>query len=82
MTDKDTWEEQYGQVAYNAYWDSASGKTFDGRSMPRWDQLGDAVRSHWVAAATRVATRAMQTGTNLPRPVSRETSTEEVPDGA
>lgn len=74
------WDRQYGELAYNAYWDSAQGRTFDGRTMPRWDELGDAVRSHWIRAAARVATKAMTRGTALPLrrdDVSRETSGEE-----
>lgn len=72
---QDSLPEQDGQIAYNAYGDHASWKTFDGRDMPRWDELGPVVRSHWIAAAARVARRTLAS-------VSRETSMEEVPDGA
>ena len=36
---------------YEAYGDHAAWKTFDGRAMPAWEGLTDAVRSHWAAAA-------------------------------
>lgn len=84
MTDQAEWDRQYGELAYNAYWDSASGRTFDGRSMPRWDELGDVVRSHWIRAAARVAAKVLARGTLLPlrrSDVSRETSPEGDTDG-
>lgn len=34
-------------------------KTFDGRDVPRWNDLNDAVRGKWVAAA-KVATKALE----------------------
>lgn len=72
---QDSYEEQDGQIAYNAYGDHASWLTFDGRPMPRWDELGDAVRSHWIAAAARVSRRTLSN-------VSRETSSEEETHGS
>lgn len=63
---KGDWKEQYGQMAYNAYWDDAKGFTFDGRTMPRWDELGDAVRAHWICAASTVALSAVKHGTLPP----------------
>lgn len=43
--------------AYNKHGPSP-WKTFDGRDVPRWSELNDAVREKWVAAA-RVARRLM-----------------------
>lgn len=41
------------QEMFNAY--NAQGpnpwKTFDGRDVPKWDELNDQVRAKWVAAA-------------------------------
>jgi hypothetical protein len=28
-------------------------KTFDGRDVPRWDELNDQVRAKWIAAANK-----------------------------
>lgn len=36
---------------FNAYGEHCGWKTFDGRDMPRWADINDAVRSHWFAAA-------------------------------
>ena len=36
---------------FNAYGAHCGWKTFDGRDMPRWEGVNDAVRSHWVAVA-------------------------------
>lgn len=39
------------RVFYEAYGANANWKTFDGRAMPAWSDLNDAVRSHWAAVA-------------------------------
>lgn len=40
--------------AYNAYGDDAGWKTWNGKDMPQWDDLGIAVQSHWIAAVAEV----------------------------
>lgn len=45
-----------GEIAFNAYGDDADWKTFDGRPIPQWMELGQSfagleVRKHWEAAA-------------------------------
>ncbi len=47
----DAWE------AYAAYAEATGGKTWDGRDMPTWDQLGERIQGAWRAAATAVAAR-------------------------
>jgi hypothetical protein len=42
------------QVAYEAYARSTGGKTFDGREMPQFDDLGDAIQAAWQAAAQNI----------------------------
>jgi hypothetical protein len=37
--------------AYDAYGDHAGWANYRGERMPAWDDLGEAIRSHWVAAA-------------------------------
>ncbi len=41
---------ELAEGAFNAYGEHCGWKTFDGRDMPRWADVNDAVRSHWVAA--------------------------------
>jgi hypothetical protein len=36
---------------FNAYGEHCGWKTFDGREMPDWEGINDAVRSDWTAAA-------------------------------
>lgn len=52
MTDR----QSPGQTAYAAYGHTTNGLTYDGRSMPTWDQLGDAIRQAWENAAAAVRT--------------------------
>lgn len=44
----------YGQIAYEAYADSTGGKTFDGRDMPKWEQLPERIQLAWSAATRAV----------------------------
>lgn len=39
-----------GELAYDAYRNKAGGLTYDGKPMPLWADLGDAVQSRWNAA--------------------------------
>lgn len=36
---------------FNAYNERGGWKTFDGRPVPKWEDLGDEVQARWVAAA-------------------------------
>ena len=38
-------------VMWNAYAERAGGKTFDGKQLPTWDDLGEERQGCWVAAA-------------------------------
>lgn len=46
-------DEELAQAMFNAYNEAGPTPwlTFDGRSVPRWAELNDAVRGKWVAAA-------------------------------
>lgn len=44
------------QLAYAAYAQSTGGRTFDGRPMPAFEDLGDSVTTAWQAAAQAVVT--------------------------
>lgn len=34
---------------YESYLDNSGGLAWDGRPCPTWDELNDAVKSHWCA---------------------------------
>jgi len=36
--------------AYRAYAARSGGKTHDGRPMPAWEDVGEAVQANWVAS--------------------------------
>jgi hypothetical protein len=44
----------YGEHAYSAYAESTGGKTYDGRDIPVWADLGDRIQGAWEAAASAV----------------------------
>jgi hypothetical protein len=52
----DAQRDALGQTAYAAYARSTGGKTYDGRDMPTWDSLTDAIREAWRSAASAAAT--------------------------
>ena len=43
--------EQIAAAMYHAYCKKAGGKTFDGKPLPTYEQLGAERQSCWVAAA-------------------------------
>jgi hypothetical protein len=45
------------KLMWNAYAIQAGGKTFDGKPLPTWDELGDERQSCWIAAASVTASR-------------------------
>lgn len=46
--------KSYGQIAFEAYNESKGGKTYDGKPIPPWGEVGDEVRKAWDAAADAV----------------------------
>ncbi|HEU4408344.1 MAG TPA: hypothetical protein VFS43_23980 [Polyangiaceae bacterium] len=42
------------KIGYEAYGRHVGWKTFDGRDMPRWDELPDPTRDAWKAAAEAI----------------------------
>ena len=40
----------HGRAAYARYSKAVGGKTFDGRPMPAWDELGEKQKKGWMAA--------------------------------
>ena len=45
------------KLMWDAYAIQAGGKTFDGKPLPTWDELGEDRQSCWVAAASVTASR-------------------------
>jgi len=45
------------KLMWDAYAIQAGGKTFDGKPLPTWDELGEERQSCWVAAASVAADR-------------------------
>jgi hypothetical protein len=46
---------QLAQIAYHAYCKAAGGKTFDGKPLPTYAQLGAERQACWLAAVKQVA---------------------------
>jgi hypothetical protein len=46
--------EELGRVGYEAYGDHAEWKAFDGRPMPRWDDLRADIKEKWAVAALAI----------------------------
>jgi hypothetical protein len=42
---------ELAQRFYNAYGVHADWKSWNGNPMPQWDELNEAVQSHWIAVA-------------------------------
>jgi hypothetical protein len=45
------------KLMWDAYALQAGGKTFDGKPLPTWDELGEERQSCWIAAASVTADR-------------------------
>lgn len=43
-----------GLIAFQAYNDQVGGKTFDGKDIPKWEEVGKKVQDGWRAAAVAV----------------------------
>lgn len=59
MTDTDPRYVEPAEQAYQGYAEHTGGKTFDGRDMPAWADLGERIQGAWrqaVLHATRTAT--------------------------
>lgn len=49
------------EVAFDAYSKQAGGKTYDGKDIPPFSELGDAVQANWLSAVN--ALDALDNGT-------------------
>lgn len=60
-------DEQIARRMYQAYNDQGPNpwRTFDGRTVPTWDEINDQVRGKWGAAAKEARARMLTTGNAL-----------------
>lgn len=47
---------ELAQLAFDAYLVSSHGKNYEGKPVPAWDDLSEAIRQHWIAAVIAVCT--------------------------
>lgn len=50
----ETDNEFLAKKAYNAYGEFRDWKTFDGRKMPTWEDLGEEIQQAWTKAAEAI----------------------------
>ncbi len=50
------------RAGYEGYGEWTGWKTFDGRDMPRWDDLPERTRLAWVAAAGAIFRKIVHVG--------------------
>lgn len=55
-------ENELARAAYEMYAEVTGGKTFDGRDMPAWDDLGERIQGAWRAAADKVVSMRVDYG--------------------
>lgn len=71
MSQDPTWDYVLYELtarAYDAYGGHADWKTHDGRPMPRWFDLPEKTRGHWLAAIAEIA-RPAELHQTTPEPV-------------
>lgn len=68
MSNMEEYMRQYharmAERMFDAYNREAGGKTWDGKPIPPWSEVGDRVRNNWLAAAiaaTEFATAELNT---------------------
>ncbi|MDG9703826.1 hypothetical protein [Streptomyces sp. DH37] len=54
--------EALARAAYTAYGEATGSRTWDGRPMPDWAELGETIQRAWSAAATTVLRRRHTVG--------------------
>ena len=47
------------KVGYEAYGEHAEWKAYDGKPMPRWEELPEHIRIEWAVAARAIAKAAL-----------------------
>lgn len=44
-----------GQIAFEAYKEDLEGKTYDGKQIPNWEDLGERVKHGWEKSAEMIS---------------------------
>lgn len=50
----------YGESAYDGYREATGGKTYDGRNMPAWADLGERIQGAWEMSAWAVIRKSQE----------------------
>jgi hypothetical protein len=58
--------DDLAEIGYNAYGEEAEWKTYDGKTMPKWEDLSQPIRNRWMAAAAAIKINAIADHTNEP----------------
>lgn len=69
-------DKTFGQIGYEAYGAAAGWKTFDGRPMPSWKDLGETpvgleTRRRWEVAAEAIVEADALEAIDAPAPSTR-----------
>jgi hypothetical protein len=48
------WAYRLGRIGYDAYGEVAEWKNYEGKPMPKWDELPQHIRDKWAAAASAI----------------------------
>lgn len=46
--------KEYAELAFNAYSASTGGKTYDGKPIPKWNELPERIQQAWEVAVHTV----------------------------
>lgn len=52
--DKDELDRELARLGFEAYNEQAGGKTWDGKDIPPFDEVGEAVQANWIAGAKAI----------------------------
>lgn len=51
-------DETFARIGYEAYGAHADWKAYDGKPMPKWDELRPDIKEKWAVAAEAIAKAA------------------------
>lgn len=58
-------DDTLGRIAFEAYSRAMNGKTYDGKPIPKWEDLSEAVREGWRQATIAVQQNMVETIRNI-----------------
>jgi len=50
----EVWAYRLGEIGYNAYGDRAKWRNYEGKPMPKWDEVPQHIRDKWAVAARAI----------------------------